>query len=80
LKDALNQLQEKYEVMEGQRKKKEDRLKAYKELTMIYKSLSGVLQQKIEKIEKLYVKAEEILKSMDVVYLSLTQSILLISN
>jgi len=66
--------------MEEQRKEKEDKLKAYKELTMIYKSLSGVLQQKIEKIEKLYVKAEEILKSMDVIYLSLTQSMILYLN
>ena len=74
LKDALNQLQSKYEVMEAQRKEKEDRIKSYRELIGIYKKLSLVYQQKIEKIEKVYIKGEELLKALDVLYLNLTQS------
>ena len=74
MKDALSQLQEKHELMEAQRREKEDRVKSYKELQGVYKSLGSVYQHKIERIEKVYIKAEELLKAMDVLYLSLVPS------
>ncbi len=74
LKDALSQLQSKYEVMEAQRKEKEDRIKSYRELIVTFKKLSQVYQQKIERIEKVYIRSEELLKALDVLYLNLTQS------
>ena len=60
--------------METQRREKEDRIKSYRELIVVYKKLSLVFQQKIERIEKVYIKAEEILKALDVLYMNLTQS------
>ena len=73
--DAQNQLKSKYDIMEAQRKEKEDKVLSYKKLTETYKKLTVIYQQKIEKIEKVYIKGEELLKALDVLYSNLTQSI-----
>eukprot|EP00831_Metopus_contortus_P065458 TRINITY_DN5847_c0_g1_i1.p1 TRINITY_DN5847_c0_g1~~TRINITY_DN5847_c0_g1_i1.p1 ORF type:complete len:232 (-),score=69.19 TRINITY_DN5847_c0_g1_i1:29-724(-) len=74
LKDALEQLQSRYQEMESQRKEKENRMKSYRELIGHYKKLTIIYQQKMEKIEKVYIKGEELLKALDILYLNLTQN------
>jgi hypothetical protein len=71
---ALEQLRQKYDAMEAQKREKEERLRAYRELVIFYKKLTAVYQQKIDKIEKVYIKSEELLKALDILYLNLTQS------